>query len=77
MENDNENTLSADARRYSASRCLPAAPVMTSWRPKDGQMILTDGKPEIDKTTGLIRYTDERGNERQINGNDVSQIIER
>lgn len=44
---------------------------------KDGQMILTDGKPEIDKTTGLIRYTDERGNERQINGNDVSQIIER
>ncbi|MFT4464553.1 MAG: YgdI/YgdR family lipoprotein [Sodalis sp. (in: enterobacteria)] len=44
---------------------------------KDGQMILTDGKPEIDKTTGLIHYTDERGNERQINGNDVSQIIER
>ncbi|OIV47343.1 DUF903 domain-containing protein [Sodalis sp. TME1] len=44
---------------------------------KDGQMILTDGKPEIDKTTGLIRYTDERSNERQINGNDVSQIIER
>ncbi|WP_413737192.1 YgdI/YgdR family lipoprotein [Sodalis sp. RH21] len=44
---------------------------------KDGRMILTQGKPELDKTTGLIRYTDERGNEMQINGNDVSQMIER
>ncbi|NDL65514.1 YgdI/YgdR family lipoprotein [Acerihabitans arboris] len=44
---------------------------------KDGRMILTQGKPEVDKTTGLIRYTDEQGNEMQINGNDVSQMIER
>ena len=44
---------------------------------KDGRMILTKGKPELDKSTGLISYTDEQGNEMQINGNDVSQMIER
>ncbi|TKI06001.1 YgdI/YgdR family lipoprotein [Martelella alba] len=44
---------------------------------KDGRMILTQGKPEMDKSTGMIRYTDERGNKMQINSNDVSQMIER
>jgi hypothetical protein len=44
---------------------------------KDGRMILTKGKPEVDKSTGMISYTDEQGNEMQINGNDVSQMIER
>lgn len=44
---------------------------------KDGRMILTQGKPEVDKSTGLIRYTDEQGNKMQINSNDVSQMIER
>lgn len=40
---------------------------------KDGNMILTQGKPEIDKDTGLISYKDEKGNHRQINGDQVSQ----
>lgn len=44
---------------------------------KNGQMIMTDGKPTIDKETGLIKYTDQAGNELQINGDDVSTIIER
>ncbi|WP_411704293.1 YgdI/YgdR family lipoprotein [Edaphovirga cremea] len=44
---------------------------------KEGNMILTQGKPRIDKDTGLIRYTDEQGNERQINGNQVTQVLER
>jgi hypothetical protein len=44
---------------------------------KDGRMILTQGKPELDKTTGLIRYTDESGNHMQINGSEVSQMIVR
>lgn len=44
---------------------------------KNGQMIMTDGKPTIDKETGLIKYTDQSGNELQINGDDVSTIIER
>ena len=44
---------------------------------KDGHMIMTDGKPEIDKETGLVKYTDQAGNEMQINGDEVSSIIER
>ncbi len=44
---------------------------------KDGNMILTQGKPEIDKDTGLISYKDEQGNHRQINGDQVTQVIER
>ncbi|WP_431225221.1 YgdI/YgdR family lipoprotein [Serratia sp. L9] len=44
---------------------------------KDGNMILTQGKPQIDKDTGLISYKDENGNSRQINGDQVSQVIER
>lgn len=44
---------------------------------KDGRMIMTDGKPEIDKDTGLVGYTDEAGNHIQINGDEISGIIER
>ncbi|KAA8727830.1 YgdI/YgdR family lipoprotein [Ewingella americana] len=44
---------------------------------KDGNMILTDGKPKLDKSTGLLSYTDEQGNERQINNDDVSQVMKR
>lgn len=44
---------------------------------KDGHMIMTDGKPEIDTDTGLVRYTDESGNQVQINGDEISGIIER
>ncbi|RYJ18187.1 YgdI/YgdR family lipoprotein [Rahnella variigena] len=44
---------------------------------KDGSMILTDGKPKLDKSTGLLSYTDEQGNERQINNDNVSQVMKR
>ncbi|MTD37149.1 YgdI/YgdR family lipoprotein [Erwinia sp. CPCC 100877] len=44
---------------------------------KDGRMILTEGKPQIDEDTGLVSYRDNHGNEMQINRDDVSQIIER
>ncbi|MFC0226253.1 YgdI/YgdR family lipoprotein [Serratia aquatilis] len=44
---------------------------------KDGNMLLTQGKPKVDKDTGLIGYTDEQGNRRQINSDQVTQIIER
>jgi len=44
---------------------------------KDGRMLLTDGKPEIDDETGLVSYEDQQGNKLQINRDDVSQIIER
>ncbi len=44
---------------------------------KDGRMILTDGKPEVDDDTGLVSYHDQAGNKMQINRDEVSQIIER
>ncbi|WP_326468119.1 YgdI/YgdR family lipoprotein [Enterobacter wuhouensis] len=44
---------------------------------KDGRMILTDGKPEVDDDTGLVSYRDREGNNMQINRDEVSQIIER
>lgn len=44
---------------------------------KDGRMIMTEGKPTIDEETGLVRYTDRSGHEMQINGDEVSTMIER
>ncbi|KOC89767.1 YgdI/YgdR family lipoprotein [Winslowiella iniecta] len=44
---------------------------------KDGNMIMTEGKPVIDKETGLVKYVDQSGHEVQINGDEVSTIIER
>ena len=44
---------------------------------KDGRMILTDGKPEVDDDPGLVSYRDQEGNKMQINRDEVSQIIER
>ncbi|MFS2225456.1 YgdI/YgdR family lipoprotein [Pantoea sp. B65] len=44
---------------------------------KDGSMIMTEGKPVIDKETGLVKYIDKSGHELQINSDEVSTIIER
>lgn len=44
---------------------------------KDGRMIMTEGKPSIDKETGLVEYTDQTGHGVQINSDEVSTIIER
>ncbi len=44
---------------------------------KSGDMIVTQGKPEIDKDTGLTRYTDQQGNDRQINSNEIVQMIKK
>ena len=44
---------------------------------KDGRLIMTEGKPAIDKETGLVQYTDQSGHDMQINGDEVSTIIER
>ncbi|MXP49674.1 YgdI/YgdR family lipoprotein [Pantoea sp. Eser] len=44
---------------------------------KDGRMMMTEGKPTIDKETGLVQYTDQSGHAVQINGDEVSTIIER
>lgn len=47
--------------------------VMTT---KSGQTIVTHGKPQLDKETGMTSYIDESGNKREINSSDVSQLAE-
>ncbi len=44
---------------------------------KEGKMLLTQGKPALDKDTGLLSYTDEEGNQKQINSDQISQIAQR
>ncbi|HFZ8993418.1 TPA: YgdI/YgdR family lipoprotein [Citrobacter freundii] len=46
--------------------------VMTT---KNGQTIVTQGKPQLDKETGMTSYVDQDGNQREINSNDVAQLI--
>lgn len=47
--------------------------VMTT---KSGQTIVTQGKPQLDKETGMTSYTDQDGNKREINSSDVAQLVE-
>ena len=65
--------ISAVGLAFAVSGCSSDYVMAT----KDGRMILTDGKPEIDDETGLVSYHDQQGNKLQINRDDVSQILER
>lgn len=65
--------ISAVGLAFAVSGCSSDYVMST----KDGRMILTDGKPEVDDDTGLVSYRDREGNQMQINREEVSQIIER
>ena len=65
--------ISAVGLAFAVSGCSSDYVIST----KDGRMILTDGKPEVDDDTGLVSYRDREGNQMQINRDEVSQIIER
>ncbi|EOZ7466221.1 YgdI/YgdR family lipoprotein [Enterobacter hormaechei] len=65
--------ISAVGLAFAVSGCSSDYVMST----KDGRMILTDGKPEVDDDTGLVSYRDREGNQMQINRDEVSQIIER
>jgi len=65
--------ISAVGIAFTVSGCTSDYVMAT----KDGRMILTEGKPEVDEDTGLVSYRDQQGNNMQINRDDVSQIIER
>lgn len=47
--------------------------VMTT---RTGQTIVTKGKPQLDKETGMTSYTDQDGNKREINSSDVAQLVQ-
>lgn len=42
----------------------------------DGRTIVSEGKPKVDKDTGLIKYKDAWGKERQIAQTDVKVMSE-
>ncbi len=42
----------------------------------DGRTIVSEGKPKVDKETGLIKYKDAWGKERQIAQTDVKVMSE-
>ena len=65
--------ISAVGLAFAVSGCSSDYVMST----KEGRMILTDGKPEVDDDTGLVSYRDREGNQMQINRDEVSQIIER
>jgi len=44
---------------------------------KNGEMIITHGKPEVDDDNGLITYEDIAGNEHAINRDQIIQMIEK
>lgn len=42
----------------------------------DGRTIVTQGKPNVDKDTGMMSYQDSTGLRQQINQNEVSTLKE-
>lgn len=43
----------------------------------DGSVMTSDGKPELDKDTGMLEFEDTEGRKQQINSQTVKSIIER
>jgi uncharacterized protein YcfL len=43
----------------------------------DGQMLTSDGKPHLDKETGMLEFTDSEGRKQQIPQSSVKQMLER
>ncbi|MGC6386925.1 YgdI/YgdR family lipoprotein [Ewingella sp. S1.OA.A_B6] len=44
---------------------------------KSGEMIVTQGKPKTDKSTGLVTYKDAGGNVHEVNRDQIQAIIEK
>lgn len=43
----------------------------------DGQMLTSDGKPELDRDTGMLEFEDSEGRKQQIPQANVKQMLER
>ncbi len=42
-----------------------------------GQIIISHGKPVLDKETGMTSYVDQDGNEHQIKSDEISEMVEK
>lgn len=43
----------------------------------DGQMLTSDGKPELDRDTGMLEFEDSEGRKQHIPQANVKQMMER
>lgn len=48
--------------------------VMTT---NSGDVLISHGKPELDKDTGMMSYTDQGGEKRQIRSQDIKEMVEK
>ncbi|EPF20771.1 MULTISPECIES: YgdI/YgdR family lipoprotein [Cedecea] len=66
-------SLFAAATLMTVAGCSSNQSVKTS----DGKTIVTDGKPQVDKDTGLVSYKNaETGKTEQINRDQVKEMSE-
>ncbi|MGY4535164.1 uncharacterized protein YcfL [Pseudomonas sp. TE3786] len=43
----------------------------------DGQMLTSEGKPDLDEDTGMLEFEDSEGRKQQIPQSSVKQMLER
>ncbi|MGB9097659.1 YgdI/YgdR family lipoprotein [Erwinia sp.] len=41
---------------------------------KDGSTVVVQGKPEVDKATGMVMYTDENGKQQAVNQDQIKEM---
>jgi len=70
-------------KKYLFFAVFSAAAVLTGcssdyvMQTKSGEMIVTNGKPETDKSTGLVTYKDAGGFKHEINRDQITNMIEK
>ncbi len=40
----------------------------------DGRTLVVQGKPQVDKATGMVLYTDENGKQQAVNQADIKEM---
>ena len=68
-----KNLLLATCCVLSLTACSSEYIIATT----DGQLITTDGKPKLDKETGMYRFEDSEGRQQKTQKFSVKQILER
>ncbi len=41
---------------------------------KDGRTVVVQGKPQVDKATGMVVYTDENGQQQAVNQDQIKEM---
>lgn len=62
---------------FSAAAVLTGCSSDYVMQTKSGEMIVTKGKPETDKSTGLVTYKDAGGFKHEINRDQITNMIEK